>query len=717
MASRKDVKIVISAKDLASKALRGTVGLLRRVKSAVFSLRSAFVLLAGAAGIGAVTKSLVSTASAFEDLRTQLNALQGSSQAGKEALDWIKEFAKETPLSLQGVTRAFVMARAFGLDPMDGTMQSLVDINSKLGGKMEKLIFITRGVGQMFTKGRISAQEMNLQLTEQGVPAWELLAKAMNRANDTTKFTTASLQKMSEKGLLGKDAVKLLIAEMGRFGEGAAIANMTKFSGLAANFGDEIDKAKDAFARADNGLLVFAKGSLQLGIEKLTEFRETGDLKKWGTDFATDIIGAMESGVKAIIFLIDALGGASINMLILQRGVVVIGNKFDSLNLKRLQFELGVDKLLFGDDEKSSGLKREINDIKNQMRDSSTEALILDTQINKVMSDITRRAVVAKNAFEDLKKAVAESASKALEPKNADGATGNKVQTVKVEDSFADVFRQRAEEDRVISLTQRNIIAEIDVESAAQRLAADQEFKAVELENESLHFERLMEINMLLSQSQLDIRQETRDRLAEMSAEDAALEITRLQQSVEAVRESEISKSKVRIQANQQSLLGAVQIGAAIVGASKASAKANFLITKAAGIASILINTQAAAQLAMATILPPANFAVAAKIEAAGFRRAGIAAAVGLTQSIGVGGGGGGGFSGSTIGNPQNFQGQQNQQQQVAPIINIRLEALDPSSISDAQMHEFGERIAEPVASAIGRGANDGDFEIQFERL
>ena len=298
------------------KKLFGAGGIIRKVTGKVFNLKTALIGLAGIFVAKRLAGNLIATSQSFEDLRTQLDALQGSSEGGRVALEWVKDFAETTPQSLEEVTRAFVLARAFGLEPMDGTMQSLVDINAKLGGKMEKLISITRGVGQMFTKGRIAAQEMNLQLTEQGVPAWELLAKAMNRSNDTTKFTVANLQVMASKGELGKDAIKLLIEEMGRFGEGAALAKMKDFTGLWSNFNDQVSQSKDSFARAKGGLFDFVKAGLDIGIEKLQKFRKDGSLAKWGQDLGFTFINATKKiliGTSVIVGAISPIFNATVN--------------------------------------------------------------------------------------------------------------------------------------------------------------------------------------------------------------------------------------------------------------------------------------------------------------------------------------------------------------------------------------------------------------------
>jgi len=297
MSNDLETKIVIKADGRqASKIFGRLTGLGNRLGSSLFNLKTAFIALSGAFVLG----SFIRVSAAFEKLDIQLTSLQGSALAGKKATEWIKAFAQEVPLGIQEVTRSFVMARAFGLDPMDGTMQKIVDTSEKLGGGIERLTSITRAIGQMWTKTKIQAQEMNLQLTEQGVPAWDLLSKAMG-------LSIPVLQKMSEKGELGRDVIKLLIDEMGRFGAGAAKANMTTYLGLWSNFIDQISLGRDEFTRADRGLFNFVKGGLAAGIAKLTEFRTSGQLDKWGQGVGDTMLRAVESVLLGTAVITSAL--------------------------------------------------------------------------------------------------------------------------------------------------------------------------------------------------------------------------------------------------------------------------------------------------------------------------------------------------------------------------------------------------------------------------
>src|SRR5690606_29115717 len=133
----------------------------------------------------------------------QLAGVMGSIEAGEQAGSWIKDFAKNTPLQLDQVTETFVRLKNFGLNPMDGVMQSIIDQSEKLGGGYERVQGISLALGQAWAKQKLQGEEI-LQLIERGVPVWQLL-------ENVTGKNTAELQKLSSAGALGRDVMKQLI--------------------------------------------------------------------------------------------------------------------------------------------------------------------------------------------------------------------------------------------------------------------------------------------------------------------------------------------------------------------------------------------------------------------------------------------------------------------------------------------------------------------------
>jgi len=257
---------------------------------------------------------ILNVGSKFETLKVQLEAVMGTVEGGEAAFKWIKEFAKNTPLQLDGVTKAFVKMKAFGLDPMDGTMQKLTDAAAKMGGGQEKLEGIILAVGQAWTKGKLQAEEAN-QLIERGVPVWDLLAKALGR-------TTAELQEMSAKGQITRTEIKLLIDEIGASSEGAAAAQMDTWAGLISNLGDTWTTFLNTIA--ESGTLDYFKEQLESLLTKTKEMAADGSLKQWAKDISDGII-AVGSAVKSTVGFIVEYSSAIVALGTAYAGLKVTG--------------------------------------------------------------------------------------------------------------------------------------------------------------------------------------------------------------------------------------------------------------------------------------------------------------------------------------------------------------------------------------------------------
>ena len=94
-----NLKINIIAKDSATKTLNGLRGGLSRVRSAVFSLQSAFVGL----GAGLVVRNLVNTGRELENLQVRLKFLLKDTNEGAKAFDNMVKFAARVPFSLEEI--------------------------------------------------------------------------------------------------------------------------------------------------------------------------------------------------------------------------------------------------------------------------------------------------------------------------------------------------------------------------------------------------------------------------------------------------------------------------------------------------------------------------------------------------------------------------------------------------------------------------------------
>lgn len=246
--------------------------------------------------------SMLETGDRFEGMQTQLTALMGSIEGGEKATEWIKQFTRDTPLQLQDVTEAFTLLKAFGLDPMDGTLQAITDQSEKLGGGMEKLTGISSALGQAWAKQKLQGEEI-LQLVERGVPVWDLLQKVTGK-------NTEQLQELSSKGKLGRDVIRDLIAEIGKAAEGSAAANMSRLTGIVSNLRDVASDFLDRIAQS--GALDYVKRQLLDVADAIDQMDKDGRLDA----LAESLSNAFVQGSEKVKEFVQELAQVDFNKLI-----------------------------------------------------------------------------------------------------------------------------------------------------------------------------------------------------------------------------------------------------------------------------------------------------------------------------------------------------------------------------------------------------------------
>ncbi len=180
--------------------------------------------------IGSLPGDIVEVGSMFENLQTRLETLEGSSDKAKAAMAWIRQFAQDTPLELADVADAYADLKNFGIDPTNGSLQALTDAMAASGKGTATLGRLTLALGQAWVKQKLQGGEI-LQLTEAGIPVWDMLAEATGK-------NVAELQKLSEKGKLGRKEIQLLIDQIGKKYVGASEKFSKTFAGITSKLSD-----------------------------------------------------------------------------------------------------------------------------------------------------------------------------------------------------------------------------------------------------------------------------------------------------------------------------------------------------------------------------------------------------------------------------------------------------------------------------------------------
>ena len=245
-------------------------------------------------GLSNLVNSVVSTGIEFNNLEQNstlaFETMLGSVDKAKNFLSDLKNFAKKTPFELPGLVESSQRLLAFGFDaqkviPM---MTNIGDAVAGLGGSPEKLNRVLLAFGQIKAKGKIMAGEM-LQLTEAGIPAWEMLAKKIG-------VSIPEAMKMGEKGMIDADTAITAILEgmNGKFG-GLMGKQSKSWSGMLSNIKDTFTQVtgrvmKPFFDLGLKGmeklLALFDSPIFETFVQKMTK----------GASFAANFIGKIGKG-------------------------------------------------------------------------------------------------------------------------------------------------------------------------------------------------------------------------------------------------------------------------------------------------------------------------------------------------------------------------------------------------------------------------------------
>lgn len=197
--------------------------------------------LAGAGGFAA--KTGVSTAAHFETAEVGMTTMLGSAEKAKNMLNDLAKFSARTPFELRGIVDSSKQLLAYGFkaEQIMPILQDVGDAAGALGLGNEGVDRITRALGQFKVKGRVMAEEM-LQLTETGIPAYEILAEHYGK-------TVREVTEMVHKGEVDAESgIEALRKGMHKRYQGLMDRQAETLSGIMSNIKDQFAlTTKDLF--------------------------------------------------------------------------------------------------------------------------------------------------------------------------------------------------------------------------------------------------------------------------------------------------------------------------------------------------------------------------------------------------------------------------------------------------------------------------------------
>lgn len=197
---------------------------------------------AAAFGVTAVANFGVAALKAAADMELLKKGLAFSlGETGAEQL--VKTMQDIGEASAYDTNELLPMARAWvnigeNAETAAAKMRTIIDAGSAYGMTADKLNSVNIALTQMQMKGKISAEEM-MQLTEAGLPAWDLLSQKMG-------LPVAALQDMASKGELTREAMDTLFAAMQDRTAGAASSMADTMTGQFSNIQESVTNSMAA---------------------------------------------------------------------------------------------------------------------------------------------------------------------------------------------------------------------------------------------------------------------------------------------------------------------------------------------------------------------------------------------------------------------------------------------------------------------------------------
>lgn len=346
---------------------RRTLAVLRDLTVTAGQARNAFLNVRDA--IGSWLGPIVSANSQIErasfllqGMSQELTALGRQTEAA-ENLDWLMQTAKSAPFSLDALTNSFVKMKSGGLDPLDGSMKSLIDAVATFGGDSQILNRASIAIQQMSGKGVISMEELRQQLGEAVPTAITLMARSLGVSYQEL------VERIAKGQVLASGALKRMFGEFERTFGGAS-------SRLVESFGGAVQRAQTTLMEFALSIGGFQNGAFQEGsfmrtlTDAVNEFSDalgSGEAQQFARD-----VGEVLSSVTAV--LRDMVRWLVQNVDL----VVGLGKAFLIAFAGRLIFN-GMTALIGG----LGGIGREVNNLSRHLRNMQRNFGLAVGEINR----------------------------------------------------------------------------------------------------------------------------------------------------------------------------------------------------------------------------------------------------------------------------------------------------------------------------------------------
>ncbi|MDC3414264.1 tape measure protein [Terrihalobacillus insolitus] len=324
--------------------------------AAGFAAAGAAIATALSAGTLAIGKFGTQFNATMEQSKIAWETLLGSAEKSQKMVSDLLNMSEKTPFLFEGLDNSAKLLKAMGFEAKDllPTMKTVGDAVAGLGGSTEQLQSISRALGQIKTKGKLSAEEIN-QLAEAGIGGWKILSDQIGKSE-------AELMKMAASGkLMADEVIPSLLKGMDENFGGAMKKQSKTFNGLLSTLGDKLkifsgqimkptfDRMEEmlpgVIAEVDNMKKAFAEGGWKGVMEELLptsvyEFiigafngikSTIGGILDWYKSIAKSAFSGEGNMGQSFVRMFNTV--KSIALPILKDAVAFIKNTLDRLNV------------------------------------------------------------------------------------------------------------------------------------------------------------------------------------------------------------------------------------------------------------------------------------------------------------------------------------------------------------------------------------------------
>ncbi len=261
------------------------------VKRIVQGILISQVFYQGMRSIKDATNATWEFASSLEYAEIAYTNLFGNKELATEFINVLKDFAAVTPFGFTEAEKAAKRLLAYGIEYKNVmyVMQGVLSA-STMTGSAQTIESVSRALGQINTKGRLYNEEMR-QLTEAGIPAYEILQEKLGLTQD-------QLKNLAKNAVPASVAINALVDGINeRFGGVAQVSNLT-MQGLFANLKDNLLMIS---SEAIQPLFNRIKALLVPFVEFVTELRMIVDTQGLGGLFERLIPPEMQATIRMFI--------------------------------------------------------------------------------------------------------------------------------------------------------------------------------------------------------------------------------------------------------------------------------------------------------------------------------------------------------------------------------------------------------------------------------